>query len=160
MVRKTGKNTLLFLFSIFMMGILPFACSGNAAPGNTAPENTATTAKASPQLLQQAALRKEQLKSPTAERLSQMKSMGMRTENIAVQRIYIYLDKELTLSQTEELRSLGIILYMDSWIPPVSGHPTGFMLADMPVDKLDALAGKTYVIRLETAETSLEPQFK
>jgi hypothetical protein len=160
MVRKTGKITLLFLFFIVMIGILPFACSGNAAPASSTPESTTTTAKASPQLLQQVALRQEQLKSPTLERLSQMKRVGMRTENIAVQRIYIHLDKELTPSQTEELRSLGIILYTDSWIPPISGHPTGFMLADLPVDKLDALAGKTYVIRLETAETSLEPQFK
>jgi hypothetical protein len=55
---------------------------------------------------------------------------------------------------------MGIIPYPDSWIPPVSGHPTGFIVADMPIDKLSELAGKDYVVSLDTAEQVFQPQAK
>jgi subtilisin family serine protease len=82
---------------------------------------------------------------------------GMRTEDLTSQRIYIHFDQEPTQSQLEELQGLGITAYVDSWIPPVGDHPTGFILADMPTDKLNELAAKNYIIRLNTAEQLLEP---
>lgn len=117
-----------------------------------------TQTKASSELLLQVALKQQQLASPTTERLDQMHAKGMRTENLEVQRIYIYLSQKLTAAQADELQALGITLYLDSWIPPVGNHPTGFVLADMPVKKLDALAAKAYVVKLDTAETKAEPQ--
>ena len=117
-----------------------------------------TQKKASSTLLLQVSLRLQQLTNPTVNRLSQMQSMGMKTDNIGIQQIYLYLSQPLTSSQADELRSLGITLYPDSWIPPTANHPTGFMLADMPVDKLDMLAVKNYVIKLDTAETKALPQ--
>jgi len=53
---------------------------------------------------------------------------------------------------------MNIVLYLDSWIPPVGAHSTGFILADMPIDKLEALAKKDYVVTVDTAERQLEPQ--
>jgi hypothetical protein len=82
----------------------------------------------------------------------------MNTGNLGVERIFIYLSQPLTAQQIAELKSLGIIPYPDSWIPPVTGHPAGFLLADMPVDKLQALAVKDYVLKLDTAETQIQPQ--
>jgi len=116
--------------------------------------------KVSALLLLQVDLKEKQLISPTPERLEQMKAMGMRTENLGVQRIFIHLAQELTVAQINELKAMGIIPYPDSWIPPVSGHPTGFIVADMPIDKLNELAGKDYVVRLDTAEQVLQPQTK
>jgi hypothetical protein len=114
--------------------------------------------KASTLLLLQIDLREKQLAVPTAERLKQMQAMGMRTENLGVQRVFIHLAQEPTAGQIDELEAMGIILYPDSWIPATGGHPTGFMVADMPIDKLDELEGKDYVVRLDTAEQLLEPQ--
>jgi len=82
---------------------------------------------------------------------------GMRTEDLTSQRIYIHFEQEPTQSQLAELRDLGITAYADSWIPPVGAHPTGFILADMPADRLNELAAKDYVIKLNTAEQLLEP---
>jgi len=113
--------------------------------------------KASSLLLMQVDLRKAQMAEPTAERLRQMQAMGMRTEDLTSQRIFIHLSQQLTQSQLKELQDLGITVYVDSWIPPVEAHPTGFMLADMPIDKLYDLAARDYVIRLNTAEQLLEP---
>jgi len=114
--------------------------------------------KASSLLLSQIELRQQQIAEPTAERLEQMKNMGMRVDDLEVQRIFIHLTKELNSSQVEELEAIGITLYLDSWIPPVGAHPTGFILADMPIDRLEELAQKDYVVRLDTAERVLEPQ--
>ena len=113
--------------------------------------------KASSLLLMQVDLRKEQIAEPTAERLRQMQALGIRTEDLASQRIFIHLSQQLTQSQLHELQGLGITVYVDSWLPRVDAPPTGFMLADMPIDKLYDLAARDYVIRLNTAEQLLEP---
>jgi hypothetical protein len=146
-VRKYKNIMLAFLF-ILILGLSVSACSQNAV----------TQKKASSALLAQIALRQQQQDNPTIERLSQMQQMGMQTIDFKVQRVYIYLAQQLTSNQAAELTSLGINLYLDSWIPPVGNHPDGFMLADMPVDKIDQLAAKDYVIRLDTAETQTQPQ--
>jgi len=114
--------------------------------------------KASSLLLMQVDLRAEQMAEPTAERLKQMQTMGMRTEDLTSQRIFIDFEQEPTQSQLEELRDIGITAYADSWIPPVGDHPTGFILAEMPIDKLNELAAMDYIIRLNTAEQPFEPQ--
>jgi len=113
--------------------------------------------KASALLLLQIDLREKQLADPTPERLEQMKAMGMRTENLEVQRIFIHFAQQPTAQQIGELEAMGITPYPDSWIPPAQGHPTGFMVADMPIDRLGELAGKDYVVQLDTAEQLLEP---
>ncbi len=91
-------------------------------------------------------------------RVDVLQVMGMEIEDLHKQRIFIHLAQEPSQSQIAELQSLGLTLYPDSWIPPLKNHPTGFIIADMPIDKLEPLAGKNYVVRLDTAERFLEPQ--
>ena len=96
--------------------------------------------KVSSLLLSQVSLRKEQIAEPTPERLEMMKRLGMRVDNLQIQRIFIHLTEELNSSQIEELEAMGITLYLDSWIPAVGDHPTGFLIADMPINKLEKVA--------------------
>ena len=84
--------------------------------------------------------------------------MGMNVDNLESQLIFIHLEQKLSSFQIEEIEALGVTLYTESWIPPVESHPTGFLIADMPVNKLEVLAELDYIIRLDTAETQLEPQ--
>jgi hypothetical protein len=114
--------------------------------------------KVSSLLFAQVNLKKEQIVEPNSERLEMMKAMGMRVDNLEMQMIFIHLSQELNQTQVEELQSMGLTLYLDSWIPPVGAHPTGFITADMPVDKMGEVAEKDYVVRLETAERQLQPQ--
>lgn len=145
-IQRLLPAVLIPLVLVTVMSI--FSCS----------EKSTTETKASSSLLAQVALRQEQLAHPTAERLAEMQEMGMSTDNIGVQRIYIHLNRQLTAAQADELTALGITLYMDSWVPPTGEHSTGFILADTPVAKLDALAAKDFVISLDTAEGKAEPQ--
>ena len=126
---------------------------GQSQPG----EEEIVNEKVSSLLLMQVDLREAQIAAPTADRLRQMQALGMRTEDLASQRIFIHFEQRPTQSQLDELQGLGITVYVDSWIPPVGAHPTGFMLADMPIDKLYDLAARDYVIRLNTAEQLLQP---
>jgi len=114
--------------------------------------------KASALLLSQIELRQQQIAEPTAERLEQMKAMGIRVDDLNIQRIFIYLSEPLHQPQVEELEALGLSLYLDSWIPPTGSHPEGFFIADMPIDKLEKVASKDYVVRLDSAERVLEPE--
>jgi hypothetical protein len=150
-MRILALTSLLFFLII---GMSAFSCSNS---GQTTPDSL-TQSKASSLLLLQISLRREQLASPTPERLSQMQSQGMNTTNLNVQRIFIYLKQPLTPAQTSELQALGITIYLNSWIPPAGNNPDGFYLADLPIDKLDTLAAKDYVVRLDTAERQLKPQ--
>ena len=113
--------------------------------------------KASSLLLSQIDLRRLQIASPTPERLQQMKLMGMNVANLDIQRIFLYLGQPITPSQAQELQGIGITLYLDSWIPPTDEHQEGFLVADMPVDKLDQLAARDYVLRLDSAEKVAKP---
>jgi len=149
LIKRYQLILIVGLFSlIIILGMSNYSCM----------EKSVMQIKASSTLLLQIALRQQQLAGPTTERLSQIQSMGMNTTNMGIQRVYIYLKQPLTQTQINDLQSLGITIYLDSWIPPVGNHPTGFILADMPVDKLDALAAKDYVIKLDTAEIQAEPQ--
>lgn len=114
--------------------------------------------KISSALLTQVNLKKEQIEHPSEERLNLIKEMGMNVDNLENQLIFIHLKQKLTKPQVTELQNIGLILHMDSWIPPVGAHLTGYIIADMPVDALDELANREYIIKLDTAERVLEPQ--
>jgi hypothetical protein len=114
--------------------------------------------KVSSTLLPQVELRREQIASPNAERLKQMQDMGMSTSDLQNQLVFIYIKGPLSTSQSEDLSALGIKVHADSWIPPVGSHPLGFFIADMPVDKLESLAARDYIDRLDTAERQSLPQ--
>jgi hypothetical protein len=147
---------LLVLLSAFIFLIIGICVSSCSDSGQSTP-TALTQSKATSLLFLQISLRREQLASPTKERLAQMQSQGMNTSNLNIQRIFIYLKQPLTPAQTGELQALGITVYLNSWIPPAGNNPDGFYLADLPVDKLDALAAKYYVVRLDTAEKQLHP---
>ncbi len=87
-----------------------------------------------------------------------LQSAGIVVEELNKQRVFIYLTQEPSQTQVAEFEDMGITMYRDSWIPPVGDHPAGFVLADIPIDQLENLALKDYVVRLDTAERVLEIQ--
>lgn len=134
--------------TLIMVVLLTLGCADNE------PANPKTGS-----LLQtQVNLKKEQLANPTKDRLQVMQNMGMSVDDLKQQRIFIHLQELPNESQAEELESMGVVLYLDSWIPPLENHPTGFLLADIPIEKLAELAEIDYIINMETAERALEPQ--
>ena len=114
--------------------------------------------KVSGTLLKQVEMRREQISSPDPERLKQMQEMGLSTENLTRQLVFVYVREPLRSEQADDLEALGVNVHMDSWIPPVGNHPLGFFIAEMPVDKLEALAARDYISRLDTAERQALPQ--
>ena len=145
-------NTFFRMVITFMLAplfILPVSCSDT---------EVITNEKISSLLQTQINLKKEQIDNPTTERLEMMKNMGMVVDNLESQRIFIHLEHELNDSQIKDLQNMGLTLYLDSWIPPVGAHPTGFILADMPVEVLGELADKEYIVNLDTAEVEFQPQ--
>lgn len=104
----------------------------------------------------QVQLRKSYVKQSTPERLSAMKKMGMKTEEIDKHLVYVHAEKKLSVSEIKSLKKMGVSVYEDSWMPPLKNHPTGFVIASMPINRLYELAKKSFVVRLETAEKKLE----
>ena len=141
----------IFLRLIIVIGIL-------LMPLSSCSTTERTDEKLSSELMVQLNLRNEQIAHPTPNRLELMKSTGMMVDNLEIQRIFIHLNQKPNTSQIEELEAMRITLYLDSWIPPVGNHPTGFLLADTPIDKIEELTERDYVVRLDTAEGQLEPQ--
>ena len=66
--------------------------------------------------------------------------------------VFIYTYSKPEAAQVADMSSLGVTAYMDSWIPPVGTHPQGFITALVPISKIDDLAAKNYVVRLDSAE--------
>jgi squalene-hopene/tetraprenyl-beta-curcumene cyclase len=92
-----------------------------------------------------------------ATELETARIVSISIEDVHSQKVFIYFDEEPTNSEIQALENLGVTVHQDSWIPPVGNHSTGFLVADMPIDKLDELANKSYVVRLDTAEQMHEP---
>ena len=139
----------VFIFISVLLLLLLVSCLDTKETANE---------KISSLLLTQVNLKKEQIKNPNDERLNLIKEMGMNVDNLENQLIFIHLERKLNEAQVTELQNIGLILHMDSWIPPIGAHLTGYIIADMPVDALDELVEREYIIKLDTAERVLEPQ--
>lgn len=105
-------------------------------------------------------LRNSYGEQPTSERLSAMQKMGMRisTAETDKQSVYIHVRRKLSAAKIASLKKIGVIVYENSWIPPLENHPTGYVMASVPVSRMYDLASKTYVVRLETAEQLFLPK--
>lgn len=77
---------------------------------------------------------------------------------INTEKVFLYFTQQPTDTQLKELTAQGVTAYPDSWMPPVGSFKTGFILADMPVDKLGALDAKSYITQIDTAEETSFPQ--
>ena len=76
----------------------------------------------------------------------------MTPAEAATQKVFLHLAQRPTANQLDDLRSLGVTAYPDSWIPPVGAHPTGFIYAEMPVSRLPDVAARDYLVTLSNAE--------
>ncbi|MDZ4246946.1 MAG: hypothetical protein U1D67_07490 [Dehalococcoidia bacterium] len=114
--------------------------------------------KVSPRLVRQIELRTQQLARPSEGRAEEMAAQGMSLSTLSLQKVFVHFSQAPAQLQITELQNAGITLHLSSWIPPVGNAPTGFLLADMPVDKLTFFASRDYVVKLETAETTSQPQ--
>jgi hypothetical protein len=114
--------------------------------------------KASEQLITQVGLRVDQIEQPNDDRLGTMSGIGLRLDPLGIQKVFVYMSTYPTMSEIIDMNNMGIVLYLDSWIPPLETHPYGFFLADLPVSKLAELSSKSYIIRLDSAEGTSEPQ--
>ena len=98
------------------------------------------------------------MQAPLEERLKQMQDMGMVLGNMKTQRVYIYAEDALTEDQEKELTEMGVSIHMDTWIPPVGNHHYGFFIAEIPIDKIEVLAARDYIVKLDTAERQGQTQ--
>ncbi|MBN1189100.1 MAG: S8 family serine peptidase [Dehalococcoidales bacterium] len=71
------------------------------------------------------------------------------------EKVFLHFKEPPTSTQIEELNSMGVTVYPDSWVPPVNSFKTGFVLADAPVDSIYILAARSYIMKLDTAERKM-----
>lgn len=116
--------------------------------------------KISGQLRLQVQLKNSYREQPTVERLNAMRKMGMKIVEAEIDRqlVYIHVKRKLSASRIASLKGIGVSVHEDSWIPPLENHPTGYVIASVPVGRLYDLAKKTYVARLDTVERALLPK--
>lgn len=105
-------------------------------------------------------LRNSYREQPTSERLNAMRKMGMKIIEAEIDRqlIYIHVKRKLSASRVESLKKAGVVVYEDTWIPPLENHPTGYVVASVLMDRLYDLAAKPYVVKLETVEQVFLPK--
>ncbi|MFC1930284.1 hypothetical protein ACFLWE_00075 [Chloroflexota bacterium] len=132
--------------------------SGGSQTGSPIILEPGIAKKVSTRLVRQIELRTQQLTSPNEGRAEEMTAQGMSLESLSLQKVFVHFSQAPTQAQITELQDAGITLHLSSWIPPVGNAPTGFLLAEMPVDKLTFFASRDFVVKLETAETMSQPE--
>src|SRR3989339_1274335 len=161
-----AQKVVLFLCIFFIFSDVAFS-EGNDAiilpkyfikTEKEAKKGSGVEKKISGLLQLQIQLRKSYREQPTSERIKAMQRMGIKTAEIDKQLVYIHLKRKLSPSRVASLKEIGVIVHEDSWVPPVKNHPTGYVAASMPIDRLYDIARKPFIIRLETAEQVLLPK--
>jgi subtilisin family serine protease len=127
---------------------------------NETEEDIRVEKKMSGLLRLQILLRNSYREQPASERLNAMQKMGMKTQEAEIdkQLVYIHVRRKLNAAKIASLKKIGVVVYDDSWIPPLGNHPTGYVIASVPVSRMYDLAKKTYVVRLDTAEQLFLPK--
>jgi subtilisin family serine protease len=78
--------------------------------------------------------------------------------SVDTEKVFLYFEEKPSIAQIDDLAELGIIAYPESWIPPLNDFPTGFVVAEMPVDQLNNLAGKSFIAAIDSAEERVMTQ--
>jgi subtilisin family serine protease len=145
--------------------ILAILILGSLSQAPTSAQNPQPSSKISSLLLIQVETKQRLANSELPAEMASIPGLSQNSQQppkaltgLSTQRIFIYLTEPPGQPQIEELEALGLSLYLDSWIPPVGSHPQGFIIADMPIDKLEKLASKDFVVRLNSAERLAQPQ--
>lgn len=102
-------------------------------------------------------VKKDYLKNPTIEKLTSMENMGINTSNPNAERVFLHFRRYPAPSELTQLRAFDLIVYENSWIPPVGNHPTGFLVAEMPVETADEVAQLEFVTHVNLAGRRLFP---
>ncbi len=72
-------------------------------------------------------------------------------------RTFMYFKERPSREEIRDLENLGITIYEDSWIPPLENHPYGFMVADIPLHRVQDVEALPYVKRIDSAEVRRFP---
>ncbi|MBN2772698.1 MAG: S8 family serine peptidase, partial [Prolixibacteraceae bacterium] len=70
--------------------------------------------------------------------------------------VVIYFSSFPNENQKKQLSDLGITCYYETWTPPVGSHPYGFIIASLPVNKLNTALALPFIKKMDTAEKTFK----
>ena len=73
-------------------------------------------------------------------------------EKQSKEQVVIYLADYPTGEQIASLEKLNIDCFLELWTPPLTSHPYGFFLAELPIDKFAETLSLGFVKKMDTAE--------
>jgi Tol biopolymer transport system component/subtilisin family serine protease len=160
-VRLLGIIGVLVLLLLSSYGTIPVGADGNDASDTGSINVNADGSKVSSILSLHIKLKQIQSAEFSQTVMKPLRLDQQSTEETTLvdnERVFLHFTQPPSADQINDLSLLGVNVYPDSWIPPVGNFNTGFVLADMPVYKLDSLTSKSYIVSLDTAEQTLSLQ--
>ena len=79
------------------------------------------------------------------------------SEDLNTVLLNLYFEEKPSFDKIQILENSGIKVYPNTWIPPLENHPLGFLIAKVPIDKVDTLLSNSFVLKISSAETVFEP---
>jgi hypothetical protein len=138
-------------YIVFVVTIVALLVVGSM-PTNSLGDEGDALQKTSGLLQHHLNLKQAQLDQPSPDNMARMQAAGLASDDLSTEWVYLHFADEPTSVQLKELQGLGVNTFTDTWIPPVYDHPNGFLLAEMPLDKLKDVVAKEYVVYVDTAE--------
>ncbi len=89
---------------------------------------------------------------PAGQEINEESGTDMNTTGSSERRVYLYFSETPSSGQLEDLEEMGVTVFSHSWVPPAGAHPAGFLLADIPADKLKQVEALEFIVRVELAE--------
>ncbi len=94
------------------------------------------------------------------ERISQKlyaSQIGKIDAASATELVVLYFSQYPTNEEISNLKDIGIICHVDTWIPPLQKHPYGFFIAELPIGQLNKVVAFDFIKKINTAEEQAYP---
>ena len=90
--------------------------------------------------------------------LRRVVELGLNEKNLDAEECVLYVKKQLTDEEIQELAASGIMVHPTIWVPPLPGrHPHGFHMATVPYVALDRLDRNDRFVKVMSAERRHKP---
>ncbi len=83
---------------------------------------------------------------------------GPQNEEQPREKVVIYFETYPSGEQITSLEALDISCFLESWTPPLPNHPYGFILAELPTNRLVEALSLSFIKKMDTAEYENFPQ--
>lgn len=95
--------------------------------------------------------------NPSSHNKDRLSAYNLSCESDPKLKVFLYFDTQPNISTAMELTEFGVVLFPETWVPPIGSHKSGFMIARASVSDIRQIAKRKLATRISAAYRELLP---